>query len=283
MQEKIELNRVRTFSEIIEDSIQFFKQNWKPLLRSYFAICGFFCVAGLVIGVLSEKATLEHTAKGESVFGLTYFLGLCYDMFSYMMIALTVSCFIALYKEKGNEPPTVEEVWAYVKYFFFRIFGSWIALGALILAGTVCCVLPGIYFTVVFSLTFPIIIMENSTLGYAFSRSFQLIKDHWWFTLGVFLVTEIIIVAAMFAIVIPVMIITWATTFLTLNSALSVYSYAAIVVTHLLQFVYLLPMIGIILTYFSLTEGKDDATLYQRIMMIGKNNTNTIDPLTEEY
>jgi hypothetical protein len=80
MQEKIELNRVRTFSEIIEDSIQFFKQNWKPLLRSYFAICGFFCVAGLVIGVLNEKATLEHTAKGESVFGLTYFLGLCYDV-----------------------------------------------------------------------------------------------------------------------------------------------------------------------------------------------------------
>ena len=283
MQEKIELNRVRTFSEIIEDSIQFFKQNWKPLLRSYFAICGFFCATGLVVGILNEKATLEHATRGESAISITYFLAIVYDLFNYMMITLTVSCFIALYKEKGNEPPSVEEVWSYVKYFFFRIFGSWIALGALILAGTVCCVLPGIYFAVVFSLTFPIIIMENSTLGYAFNRSFQLIKNHWWFTLGVFLVTELIIVAAMFAIVIPVMIITWATTFLTLNSALSVYSYAAIVVTHLLQFVYLLPVIGIILTYFSLTEGKDDATLYQRIMMIGKSNTNTIDPLTEEY
>ena len=34
--------------------------------------------------------------------------------------------------------------------------------------------IPGIYFAVVFSLTFPILIMENSTLSYAFNRSFQL-------------------------------------------------------------------------------------------------------------
>ena len=54
--------------------------------------------------------------------------------------------------------------------------------------------------------------MENATLGYAFSRSFQIIKNNWWFTIGVAIVTEIIIGAAMFSIAVPVMIITWATT-----------------------------------------------------------------------
>jgi hypothetical protein len=283
MQEKIELNRVRTFSEIIEDSIQFFKQNWKPLLRSYFAICGFFCVAGLVIGILNEKATLEHAARGESVFGLTYFLSIGYGLINHLVIMLTVYSFIALYKEKGNEAPNVEEVWSYVKYFFFRIFGSYLCLVALILAGVVCCIIPGIYFSIVFTLTFPIIIMENATLGYAFNRSFQLIKNNWWLTFGVALVLGIIIFADMFAVIIPVGLVTVAASFLSLVNTAGIYGYAFIITSGIFQFLYLLPLIGIALTYFSLTEGKDDGTLYERIMLIGKNNTNTIDPLTEEY
>jgi hypothetical protein len=283
MQEKIELSRVRAFSEIIEDSIQFYKQTWKPLLTSYLAICGFFCAAGLLVGLVNEHAVLSRAADGESPFTFTYFLAMVFELFNYMIITLTVLCFMSLYKEKGNEPPMVVEVWSYFKYYFFRIFTSWVALGALIAAGTVCCILPGIYFAVVLSITFPIMIMENATLSYSFNRSFQLIKANWWLTLGIILVTILIVVAAMFAIVIPVMLVTWASTFLTLINAASVYSYTSIIVTHLLQFLYILPVIGVTLTYFSLNEAKDDGTLLQRIMLIGKTAPGTIDPLTEEY
>ena len=284
MQEKIELNRVRTFSESIEDSIQFYKQNWKPLLSSYFAICGFFCASGLIIGLFNEHSVLAHVAEGESAFTFTYFLAMLFELFNYMVTTLTVLCFIALYKEKGNQPPTVTEVWSYFKYYFFRIFTSWVALGALIMAATVCCILPGIYFAVVFAITFPVMVMENATLSYSFNRSFQLLKANWWQVLGVILVTSIIVAAAMLSIVIPVMLITWASTFLTLMSGLSVYTYASIIVTHLLQFLYLLPIIGVTLTYFSLSEAKDDGTLLQRIMMIGKaNSTDNTSQLTEEY
>jgi len=283
MQEKIELNRVRTFGEIIEDSIEFFKQNWKPLLRAYFTICGFFLVASLVISIVNTNATFRRAAIGETPFTFIYFLSIAFGVINYLLVTLTILSYIAVYKEKGNEAPMVEEVWSYVKYFFFRLLGSYLALGALIAAGTVCCLIPGIYFAIVLSLVLPIMVMENATLSYAFSRSFQLIKDHWWFTLGVIFVTEIILTAAMMGIIVPAALITWATTFLTLTNALHIYTYASIVVSHLFQFLYLLPLIGVTLTYFSLTEAKDDGTLLQRIMTIGEHKTTPDEPLTEEY
>jgi len=283
MQEKIEFNQVRSFGEIVDDTVQFFKQNWKPLLRCYFFICGFFWVTSFVVSVFNQMQTLQNVANGESVFSLTYFLAIGFEFLNYMMINLTVLCYISLYKEKGNQAPTVEEVWAYVKYFFFRIAGSYISLGIAIAVGTVCCLIPGIYLAVVFSLVIPIIIMENATLGFAFNRSFQLIKNNWWFTLGVFFVIQLLIVVAFMAIVIPVLLITYGTMFLTTVNFLNVYSYATIAVTHLFQFLYVLPLIGIAFTYFTLTEQKENGTLLQRIMMLGKNAPAPDQFPSEEY
>lgn len=283
MDEKIELKKVRTFGEIIEDSIQFFKQNWKPLLRAYLFICGFFWLTSLVVSIFNQVQVFDHQAKGETVFSLTYFLSSIYEMISFLVITLTILCFIALYKEKDNEPPTVEEVWSYVKYFFFRILGSYLALGMLIIAGTLFCILPGIYFAVVFSLTLPVMVMENSTLSYAFTRSFQLIKSRWWQTLGIIIVSEIIIVAAMFSVGIPTMLVVLGTSFLTNAKDTHVYMYATLVITHLLQFLYVLPLIAVSLGYFSYTEQDDQGALYQRIMNIGKHDADTEQQVTEEY
>jgi len=119
MQEKIELTKARAFGEIIEDSIQFIKQNWKPLLRAYFIICGFFWVAGLAVSLFDVNQTAHRVALGESRLGYTYFLAMGFSLVSHIIIILTVTCYIAVYKDKGNEPGGIDEVWSYVKYYFF--------------------------------------------------------------------------------------------------------------------------------------------------------------------
>src|SRR5947209_2042968 len=232
MQEKIELNRIRTLGEIIDDSIQFFKQNWRPLLRSYGTICGFFWVVSFIVALLNQVQTVQRLAMGESQFGGIYFLAMFFDFISGIVIILTVLSFIALYKEKQNEAPSTEEVWAYFKYYFFRIFGSYLALIACLVAGFLCCIIPFFYLAVVFSLIFPIMIMENTTFGYAFSRSFKLVKNRWWNVLGVIIVSEIIIVVAMFSIGIPVTLVVVTTKFLTNVDGMTVYRYATVIVTH---------------------------------------------------
>jgi hypothetical protein len=282
MQEKIELNKIRTLGEIIDDSIQFFKQNWRPLLRSYFTICGFFWVVSFVIAIFNQVQTAQRLAMGESQFGGTYFLSMFFDFISGIVIILTVLSFIALYKEKQNEAPTTEEVWSYFKYYFFRIFGSYLALIVCIAAGFLCCIIPGLYLAVVFSIIFPIMVMENSTFGYAFSRSFKLIKNRWWNVLGVIIVSEIIIVVAMFSVGIPVTIVVVSTKFLTNVNPETIGRFATVIVTHLLQFLYPIPLIAITLSYFSLTEEKDEGALYERINNIGRHDEG-INDLTEEY
>ena len=284
MQVKIELNRIREFGEIIDDSLQFFKQNWKPLLKSYFSICGFFWLASLLLSFFNEINTLHRKQDGQSPFTTTYFLALLFEYINFIVITLTVLSFISLYKEKDNAAPSVEEVWSFVKYYFFRVFGSYMVLSLGIVIGAVFCILPGIYLAIAFSLVLPVIIIENSTLSYAFNRCFQLIKDNWWFMLGAVLVSEIILVVAMLAIIIPVMIIAFGATFLTNVSMLTMYSYATIIVTHLLQFAYMFPIIVVTMVYFSLVEQKDDGNLLQRINNIGVTNNNSINhESTEEY
>jgi len=283
MQDKIELAKPRAFGELIEDSILFFKRNWKPLMRSYIIICGFFWVAGLAISLFNVNQTAQRVAMGESRFGYTYFLSLGFSLVSHVVIILTATCYIAVYKDKGNEPGGVDEVWSYVKYYFFRVAGSYLALLALICAGTLFFLIPGIYFAIVVSITIPIMVIENSTLGYAFSRSFVLMKNRWWQTLGIIIVSELIILAAMLSVGIPVGLIVWGTKFLTNFKSNDITLYATAIITHVFQFLYILPLIVITLTYFSYNEEADQGRLFERIEMIGKNQPDTAGQLTEEY
>jgi len=98
------------------------------------------------------------------------------------------------------------------------------------------------------------------------------------------LVSEIILGVALLAIIIPVMIIAFGATFLTNVSMLTMYSYTTIIVSHLLQFAYMFPIIVVCMVYFSLVEQKDDGNLLQRINNIGVTNSNSINQeSTEEY
>jgi hypothetical protein len=190
---------------------------------------------------------------------------------------------MSLYKEKGNEAPTVAEVWAYVKYYFFRAFGTAIVLIAAILVGFVCCIIPGIYLWGVFLLILPIMVFENGTLGYSFNRSFQLIKNNWWHTFGAIVVIYFIIAAAMIAVSIPVEFIVFGVSFLTKNSSMQTYTLVYLVIIHLMQFTYVLPVIVAALVYFSLNEQKDDASLLARIQKLGKHDAQADQSPAEDY
>ena len=131
MPAKVELVQIRRFGEIVDDSILFVKQNWKPLLRSYFSICGFFWVAGLILSVFNQTQIFALQENGESIYSVTYISTAVLNFLNIIFVILTGLCFVTLYKEKENQAPSVEEVWTYVKYYFFRVVGSSIALLAL--------------------------------------------------------------------------------------------------------------------------------------------------------
>jgi hypothetical protein len=283
MQPKVELVQIRKLGEIVDDSINFLKQNWKPLLRSYFAICGFFWVAGLIIAVFNQSQTFRLQEQGESIYSLTYFLTLLITFINSVFVTLTTLCFIVLYREKGNVAPNVEEVWSYVKYYLFRVTTGSFLLTLLCVGGTVCCVIPGIWLAPICFLIITIMVLENATIGYAFNHGFRLIKNNWWETVGALLVMSIIIFAAVILFMVPIMVIVGGIISLTSANPTHAVTIAIALSSHALQFLYILPAIAMALIYYHLNEIKDDNSLMHRIQMIGKHDPSADQLPSEEY
>lgn len=284
MQQKVELKQIRSVSEIVDDSIIFLKQNWKPLFRAYFVICGFFLLASMVVAVMSQARFFQDLQNGEWGFTSAFLMVQVFEFVSLTMVTLTTLSFIALYHDKTNEPPSVEEVWGYVRFYFFRAFGSVILLIVLLALGTLFCLFPGIYLFPVLALVLPVMILENATFSYSFNRAFRLIKNNWGPMLGVILLTFILILAVFMVITIPASIVAGLAILLTGQSNTIIFGMVFTVFGHLVQFTFVLPVIATALAYYSYTEKTDDAGLMARIQSLGVHKTAISDNLpTEEY
>jgi uncharacterized membrane protein len=298
MPPKIELLKVRDFGEIISDTFVFVRENIKPLLKCFFVFCGFFIAASALFSILQQlkmySVITDATTLGpRSLFGTSspfaklfnveYFILLLLLILTYFAMQVTVFSYMALYKEKGNVPPTTEEVWGYFKYFFLKVLGSGIVIGVLLIIACVLCLIPGIYLYPVMALVFPIMIVENTTFSYAFNRSFKLIKDNWWQTFGALVVMILIVYVAAAVVILPVSLFSTVNLLTHLGSGKHV-SIPLTIATTLLESLshvfYILPYITACLCYFSLTEQLDGQGLMGRISQLG--NTKPGDNLPEE-
>jgi hypothetical protein len=157
--------------------------------------------------------------------------------------------------------------------------GNPFVVGVLIL---IVFLIPIVYFLTVFSLFFPIVIVENANFGYAFGRSFKLIRGKWWNTFGVIIVTAIMVYAGYLLIIIPFSIASGGMiTFFSYNlSVPMIILYTALI--SLAQVLSILPLSANAVTYFSYVEDKDGAGLFERIDSIGKAADDS-DSTHEEY
>ncbi|WP_439695921.1 hypothetical protein ACFGVS_24290 [Mucilaginibacter sp. AW1-7] len=298
MQPKIELAKTRDFGEIISDTFLFIKQNLKPLLSYFFTFCGIFIVAATISACLmqlkmttnfnnltSGAYTNQYAPSFFNFFGIEFALTMVFTLLSITAIMVTVFCYMALYKEKGNQVPTAEEMWGYIKFYFLKILGSSILINLLLAVGFVFCLIPGIYMSPILALVAPIMIMENTSFGYAFNRSFVLIKENWWATFGALVVTWIIFSVCRAIIVVPVSIVN-AISLVTHVKGGAHFSIAAAVIGAALQQVcqvfIIIPVVSLCLCYFNLTESKDGTSLLNRINKVGTTTPDNDLPL-EEY
>lgn len=297
MEPSIELSKTRDFGEIIADSFLFIRQNLKPLVSSFFVFCGFFLLAGCVTGIMQQirvSDMYDGTYVGTpgrpfsnfaNAFSLSTILAMIFTLLTYIAMPVTVISFMALYKQKGNIAPTNEEVWGYFKFYFLKILGGAFVNMILLTLGFIMCFIPGIYFYPVLSLIFPIIIVENTSYGYAFNQSFRLIKENWWTTFGALFITYLISSICMGIITIPFAAVNIWNVFLRSGhfEQLSVITIVSgTLLRQLAQVLYILPLVGLVICYFSLTEAKDATGLMDRIDQLGNNAADANAP-AEEY
>lgn len=291
MEQKIEPRQVRDFGEIINDTFVFAFQNWKPLLRAYAVICGAFVVGGTIATILQNFRMIKgiRSFGGQrpleaftSILGVEYIFSLLFTLLIYTSVNLTVLAFIHLYKEKGKEVPTTEEVWEYVKFYFFKFLGSGILLGILGGVAFMFLFIPGIYLMPVFSIIFPIMMMESLGFGAAFSKAFRLIKNNWWTTFGVQIIMLIVVFAASALFTLPLTFTGLSTSLLGMSKSPALAIVLSSVLSHLAMVFMILPCIAVALCYYSVSEQHEGLGLIERIQDLGKEGTGTPE-IQEEY
>ena len=297
MNQPIELRKSRDFGQIISDSFTFFRENLKPLFRSLLIICGLFILIGTVTSVAQYMSTISlysgnlninsNDTYQVSSYTYSYFGAILFNMLVTLLleafIHLVTLSYLAVYLQKNNQQPTFEEVWGYFRFYFFRVLGSSILLFLLIVVGFCLCIIPGIYLAIVFYLVIPIMVMENTSFSYAFNKSFQLIKENWWFVFGVIFVMSLIVGVANSIASVPLAVIPMVARFVSQKS----YTLPLIIffslLKNLLMLSYALPTIAIAMCYFKLSEEKEGIGLMGRIENFGKTTDEGPNLPSEEY
>jgi hypothetical protein len=83
----------------------------------------------------------------------------------------------------GHPDLRISEIWKVLP--LRRLMAADVVLAITTLAGLALFVVPGVVVFTLWSLVGPVITIENRAVGSAFGRSWQLVRPHFWLTLGI--------------------------------------------------------------------------------------------------
>jgi hypothetical protein len=292
-EQKIEFRKIRDFGEVMNDTFSFIRQNFKPLFKSFFAICSFFMIALAILTGLYQSQYLSgldelfngKRMQGDLVRQLAssgYFIMVFFGLSTFVAMQVAIGAYVKSYVTNHGAPPAIEKVWSVFIRYFPRVFLFSLPFTLFTIVGCIFCLFPGVYLWTVF-LPFPlVVIMENRGFTETYSRCFDIIMYEFWASFGVYVVGYLIyligttIIEGLFTFMFEMFHIfstgniTQAKDFVI--AFLDIFSYSF----------YIVFFLAVTLQYFSLVEKKEGTGLLHRINSIG-DNKNHFDNIEEQY
>ena len=273
--EKIQLNKRRDFGQALNGVFTFLKTEYKDYFK------GLFIVSLPLILLISILDTFIYSDNPFAGFTLTTADDLL-PTFTLLIVILVYNFIISIYtlaylKSYHNNLGEVNmnEVWRLTGKYFMPLVALYFIVGLLIFIGFVFFILPGIYFLIALSIAAPVRVFESNDYRNPISRSFTLIKDHWWQTFGGIFVIGIIIMVVQSLFSLPETILGFTEIFTNFSDSMSdqtIQTGTNPVVYFLITFFsYLglmasgLQTIYITLQYFNLVEVKEAPGLVQKV------------------
>jgi hypothetical protein len=209
------------------------------------------------------------------IFDWRFFLGFFLVIIASYLTALYPVCYMALFAESKDGAVESKAVWDKMKQVALPLLGYSVVYGILVAVGSLLCLIPGIIAGVYLCLYLYVYIIEGKGLVGTFQRSIDLIRHHWWITLGMMLVFSFIIGAITFVFTLPV--------YGTLIGAIldidflksELYIYLTYSLSYVASFL-LNPAISIVLgiMYFSYRSRLDGVDMTDEIDLIGTEQEN---------
>ena len=285
MNKVFRFRKIRDFGTVMNHSFDFIKVEYKRLGKALLIyVLPFLILTGilLVFIQISMSDNLERGIQaGTSMFQNYSWGKMAYSyvlqILNYTVLSTVVFSFINLYlKKKGAFE--VNEIKSTLLKVGGKIFIANIVVGIITVIASIFLLIPGIYLGVVFSLVAPIIVFEDTGLGQALSRSFQVIKGNWWKTFGIVIIGILIIYIFSIILSIPLIIAAAAKSFhaTTGQSQLQIFTPGYLIMSTIISIIqtlaYSLLIIFISVQYFSLVEEKERPTLQEKIDQLTDEN-----------
>lgn len=216
--EKIELYKVRDFSDRINVTFEFIKQNGKQISRNFMYLIPIYIICAIVTsyfqgGVYSNSfygyGYDSYDLFSSPAYLLSLLASLATGITSFVALLFVIS-FVAEYEESEDGVVDDSKVWGRAKSSFLGSLGGSILIGIAVAIGLVFCCIPGIWALVSFSLFVTVYIVERNKMMSrgiidCIGESYSLIKQDWFGSFGYLFVMGIIAMAFYFVLSIPTM------------------------------------------------------------------------------
>ena len=284
MQKYIQFKKERELGEILSDTFKFIRENYKPLLKALLKYTGpVFLLQLFALGYYSYASIgtslfLTTANFGFNIISSFLFLMLASTAYQAFMNGTIQQCINSYVKNKGNI--NIDEVGEGMSHNWGSYLGLGFAISVMIFAGTIFCVLPGIYLAIPLCLVYSIKTFDQLNFSETISYTFNLIKDNWWITFFTLFLMAIIVylIGAIFQI--PALIYTLTKTLTMVQEGSYsdpssmfdwVYLTLTIVGSAFSYIVYAMISVCVGFIYFNLNEQKNHTGAYESIENLGKD------------
>lgn len=271
--------KIRNFGSLITDPFHYIRRHFKVLGKSIL----YFVVPLVVVAsvMLSQYATESFDVNPEAINSGSFWYDIMVSSSSgtlFALLAMTALAAVVYNHMKlvaddniPNDSIQVEDIWEGFKSDFFMILVLSVGVFFATLFGFIFFIIPGIFISVKLTLVTTVYVIEDRGLGESFSRSWNLITNHWWFTLGLVIVVSILVSLMSYGISLPFVIISAFSGFAGLDNpetASTTFGMIYGLTTSLSYIFYTVLYLSLGLHYFNLVERKEGQGLQQRIQEI---------------
>lgn len=289
-QPAVSLREERSVTDVLNATFLFIRQNIRIYGKMLALLITPVFGVGLILATIittsinfsGQTDVTDAAAISLGLTGILFFLLLLLASLAIYTGALTI---VRLYDERGPENFDLEDVWTVGKSKLLGFVGIGFLLGLILVLPILLVIwIPCLnviamfgwfmYVFGTFGLAYAAYIMEDCSVGSALSRSKELVENYFWPTIGLYLLTTLIVTVIGSIAQLPFQILAFSEGFFTespeFSSESAVYMALSYVVATLVStFLGLIPQVAMTFQYASLVERKENVGLQRRVEQIG--------------
>jgi hypothetical protein len=253
----MEIKKVRTAGELINDSFAFVSQNFVGLYKPVLLFASPFALISAFFYSKLQLSMLKNQEYGNTVVNNIMYVSTL--IAANVMLYGVVYGYVYFHIKEGKHKFSIEDIWTYLMHHLSKIIGALLFMIVFVIIGLFLFIIPGIYLLIALLFLVAVMLFEGLDYQMAFLRCLMIVKGKWWSTFGLFLLINGIVLVFGLIIKIPEFIYTLLVKTDVLKHVASLpmqFSIAATVTQFLVFFLQVFPIVFVILQYFNINEAR---------------------------